>query len=68
MQRLGCYCKHKVVAVFYLAKFTQFGFILLPWQFTVAQTLKLYTVMSHTDSAKWEREVTTGILKGFDAQ
>lgn len=32
--RFGCYCKHNVVPVLCFAKFTEFGFILLPWPLT----------------------------------
>ena len=50
--RFGCYCEHKVVDVFCVAKCTELGFILSPWQFTVAQTLKLHKVISSTDDAR----------------
>lgn len=50
--RYGCYCERELMAVFGSAKFTEFGFILLPWQLTEAQTLKLRKVISYTDDAK----------------
>lgn len=49
--RFGCYCEHKVAAVFGSAKFTEFGFILLPWQLTEAQTSKRHKVISYNDDA-----------------
>lgn len=54
--------------MFCFAKFTEFGFILLPWQFTEAQTLKLLELIVHTHGAKRQCEVTCGIFKGFAAQ